>query len=175
MRALIVYESMYGNTAAVAKAIGEGCGLRDLEPTFVRVDDVRPEEAPTFDVLVVGGPTHAHGVSRQVTRKTALDDATRTFEEPTIGEGLRGWLERLPEGDGTRAAVFDTRVAAPILFTGSAAKGIAKRLVARGYRVIDGDSFLVTKDNTLIDGELERARAWGMMLAAAMPLSLARV
>jgi hypothetical protein len=174
MRALIVYESMYGNTAAVAKAIGEGCAARDVEPTYVRVDDARPELFSDTDVLVVGGPTHVHGLSRELTRKTAIEDGTRTFEEPTLGEGLRGWLDRLPDGEGARAAVFDTRVAAPIMFTGSAAKQIAKRLVARGYRVMDGDSFLVTKDNTLIEGELERARVWGAMLAMAVPKVLVR-
>ena len=168
MKALIVYESMYGNTATIARSIGEGCAAGGLAPMFVRIDDVDGAAVAAYDLLIVGGPTHGHGMSRDATRQTALDDDARIYDEPTVGEGVRGWLERLPPAPDARAAVFDTRVDMPMFLTGSAAKGITKRLVGRGYHVLDGESFLVTKGNELVEGERERAVAWGTALAVAL-------
>jgi hypothetical protein len=163
---LIVYESMFGNTAAVARAISEGLAARGAEPTLVAVDDAVAGEIRSYDLLVVGGPTHAHGVSRAATRRTARSDERNSYDDPTKGEGLRRWIARLPEG-GPPAAAFDTRLDAPALVTGSASKGIAARLRDRGYPVVGRESFLVTKQNTMVNGELELAATWGATLAGA--------
>ena len=58
------------------------------------------------------------------------------------------------------------------MLTGRASIGIARRLRRHGYHlVVPAESFLVTKHNTLPDGEDERARMWGAALAfAAGPL-----
>jgi hypothetical protein len=166
MRALIVYESMYGNTARIARAIGDGFAKRGVEVDVVAVDD-----APaSFDVdlLVVGGPTHAHGMSSSSTRLTAQTDDENAYDGPTVGEGLRGWLKTIPGGDGP-AAAFDTRFRHSVLLTGSAAKGIAKRLEHRGHRLVaPPESFFVTKDNTLEAGEVERAEVWAAGVAASL-------
>ncbi len=71
MRALIVYESMYGNTRAVAEAIAEGWG------DGAAVQHVRDVEGPRDDVdlLVVGGPTHIHGMSTAPSRQMAINAA----------------------------------------------------------------------------------------------------
>jgi hypothetical protein len=64
---------------------------------------------------------------------------------------------------------FDTRIDAPVAFTGAASKGIAKRLTGQGFHLaVDRESFLVTKQNQLVDGELARATAWGTTLATAL-------
>lgn len=166
MKVLVVFESMYGNTAAVARAIAEGLQPAVDDVTALGVNEVDPQDVSAYDLVVVGGPTHAHGMSRATTRLTAIEDAARTYDEPTEGEGLREWIDRL-HGDGRVAAAFDTRIDAPAALTGSASKGIAKRLRGRGFRLmLDRESFLVTKQNTLVDGELERARAWGVRLAS---------
>ena len=167
MKALVVYESMYGNTAAVARAVAEGIGSRGAEVLIVGVDHVSSADATGCDLLVVGGPTHAHAMSRTTTRRTAIEDTKNTYAEPTKGSGIRGWIEGL-HGDGRTAAAFDTRIDAPAAFTGAASKGIAKRLGGRGYRLAARESFLVTKQNTMVDGELERAAAWGASLAAQL-------
>lgn len=167
MKVLVVYESMYGNTAAIARAIGEGFASGDVDVSVVSVDQATEADATGCDMLVVGGPTHAHGMTRTATRTTAIQDTKNSYEEPTTGEGLRGWLDRLPKGGGRLGASFDTRIDAPAAFTGSASKGIAHRLESRGFTVADRASFLVTKGNELVEGERESATAWGATLATS--------
>ncbi len=166
MKALVVYESMYGNTARIAEAIGQGLDEGGIETVIDQVDDVDPTTAAAVDLLVVGGPTHAHGMTRDGTRAQALRDGKNTYEDPTRGTGLRAWTEQLPPGGGRLAAAFDTRMHGPKALTGSAAKGIAQRLQQHGFQPAgEPGSFLVTKQSTLEQGEAERARAWGRELA----------
>lgn len=174
MRALIVYESMYGNTHAIAEAIGEG--LRPLfEVSVVPVAAASPVLRASADLLVVGGPTHIHGMSSATSRKAALEAADKPGSPLAVdpvgsGAALRDWLDELPKGDGW-AAAFDTRIDGPSVLTGRASTRIAKRLLRHGYRlVLSAESFLVDKDSLLADGELARARAWGATLARKTPL-----
>ncbi|MFL6114535.1 MAG: flavodoxin family protein [Catenulispora sp.] len=63
MRALVVYESMYGNTRAVAEAVASG--LRPAYETEVKpAVDIGAADVDRADLLVVGGPTHVHGLPR---------------------------------------------------------------------------------------------------------------
>ena len=171
MRALVIYESMYGNTHAVADAIADGFGP-DAE---VRPAHEAGSVPGDVGLLVVGGPTHMHGLSTAMSRKMAVsaaqeDDAAvepGATEEP----GLREWLRGL-EGTGLRAAAFDTRGDARAALTGSAARGIGRRLRHRGCDVIDSKSFLVAdSEGPLEAGELERARQWGAALASTLAVS----
>jgi hypothetical protein len=74
-------------------------------------------------------------------------------------------MDELPPGTERRAAAFDTRIDKPILLTGSAAKGIAKRLERHGYRLLTGpECFLVSTKNRLIEGEIDHAATWGAEL-----------
>jgi len=172
MKALVVFESLYGNTAAVGEAIAaslRGAGVQaDIQP----VDRADPQATGEIDLLVVGGPTHVHGMSREATRKAGAEDEKNpgTYAEPTIAPGLREWLEQIPPGAGSAAAAFDTRIDKPAWITGSAAKGIGKRLRHGGFRLIaDPESFLVTTANALVEGELQHAERWGASLAASIP------
>jgi hypothetical protein len=168
MKVRIVYESMYGNTAAIARAIADGIRSGGADVSIAGVSEVSPDAALEGDLLVVGGPTHAHGMSRATTRKTAIEDAKRTYDEPTMGPGIREWLDGL-HGGGHAATAFDTRIDAPAAFTGSASKGIAKGLTKQGFHLAtERESFLVTKQNTLVEGELERARGWGVTIATSL-------
>ena len=63
MRAVIVYESMYGNTHAVAEAIGRGLGPT-FDTTVLPVGGATRPMVEGADLLVVGGPTHAHSMTR---------------------------------------------------------------------------------------------------------------
>jgi len=169
MHALIVYESMYGNTRAIAEAIAEGFGdgavLRHVRSAGAPDDEV--------DLLVAGGPTHIHGMttslSRQMTIKGAEEDGHGQIEPDAIdAPGLRQWLRDLPHRRGLVAAAFDTRIDRSAAVTGSAARGVAKRLRHRGYDVEWTESFFVDDaEGPLADGELERARGWGASLRAA--------
>lgn len=176
MRALVVYESMFGNTQAIARAIADGLG------DVMAVEILEVADAPIalpLDVglLVVGGPTHAHGLTNQKTRADAADRAGVRLV--SRGSGIREWLETLMPGPATVAgAAFDTRIKGPELLWGSAAKGVTKRLQALGFRVLSPVSFVIGGPagepfDRLLDGELERARAWGATIGAAVTRDLA--
>jgi flavodoxin len=173
MRALVIYESMYGNTHAIADAIAEGLGGE----VGVRPVHDAGGVPGDLDFLVVGGPTHMHGLSTALSRKMAVsaakEDAGTVEPGATEEPGLREWLRGL-DGAGLRAAAFDTRgdARASVTLTGSAARGIGRRLRRRGCDVIDSQSFLVEDaEGPLEDGELDRAREWGAALAQAMTQS----
>lgn len=171
MTALVVYESMYGSTKAIAEAIGEGLApagpIRVEEVSALAVTPRSRTISPQIDLLVVGAPTHAFGLSRPNTRQDAAADAPGG-SVISSGKGMREWLAEisLPLG-GTLFAAFDTKVVRPSL-PGSAAKGMHKALVRMGGRpVADPRTFAVMgKSGGLVEGELEAARAWGAELAA---------
>lgn len=167
MTTLVVYESMFGHTRTIAEAVGRGLSARG----DVRVVEVGEagELPPDLDLLVVGGPTHAFGMSRPQSRTDARSKAP-DHQVVSQGEGLREWLAALPhQRRPLAAAVFDTKVRKPL--TGSAAKGAAKALKAAGFRLVTeaADFGVVATTGPLEDGEVERAERWGAEVAALLP------
>ena len=154
MRAVVVYESMFGSTHLVAEALADG---------------LRSVDGVDADVVVVGGPTHVHGLSRPSTRKAAAETAAKPgstveLEPDAEGDGLREWFDGV-DALPALAAAFDTRLDAPPALTGRASKGIAKRLRHHGCELLDEPrSFLVTKDEHLEEHEEDEARSWGRRL-----------
>jgi hypothetical protein len=172
MRALVVYESMFGNTREIAEAIA--AGLTDTcDVVVLPVAEATDEQVDAAGLLVVGGPTHAHGMTSAQSRKGAPNYVEKSHGELHLepgyeGPGLRDWFAALPPGSGF-AAAFDTRVDGPPLLTGHASKGIADRLRKHGYAVLaEPESFLVGKANQLKDGETERATGWARGIAASL-------
>jgi hypothetical protein len=166
MKALVVYESMYGNTAAVGEAIAASLQAGGLEAEVGPVSTIDPTRAAEVDLLVVGGPTHIHGLSSSKSRQAVASDEKNPFAEPTVAPGLRAWLKQLGPGQSRLAAAFDTRIDKPVIVTGSAAKGIARRLKARDFSLVaQPQSFLVSSDNRLLDDQLEHAAIWGNEVA----------
>ncbi len=169
MNAVVVYESVYGNTRAVAEAVSDGLGGADVLPSHEAAD-----RAAGADLLVVGGPTHMHGLtttrSRQMAADAVHEDGGAHVEPGATEEpGLRAWLRDLPSSEGAHATAFDTRLDKSPWLTGVASRGIAKRLRARGYDVLSTESFLVEdSEGPLEDGELDRARGWGRELARSL-------
>jgi hypothetical protein len=173
MRALIVYESMYGNTHVVANHIADG--LRpQFEVDVVSVEEATPERIADADLLVVGGPTHVHGMSSEKSRKAAKDSLSKPgtglrLDADAESEGLRDWFHGLAHVENRGAAAFDTRIDASPLLTGRASRGIEKRLTRLGYDLVaDPESFLVDKTSHLLPGEAERAAEWAAELAASL-------
>jgi hypothetical protein len=163
--ALVVYESMFGNTRAVAEAVAEG--LRTAGP----VDLLEVGDAPTavpedVTLLVVGGPTHAFGMSRAATRKSAADQGA----DPVAAghQGIREWLQSVEVREGVATAAFDTKIDKKWI-PGAAAGAAHKQLRRMGLRPIaPAENFLVSDTSgPLVDGELDRARHWGQALSAA--------
>jgi len=172
MRALVVYESMYGNTHAIATDIA--AGLREThEVIIVPVAMATADLVAGADLLVVGGPTHMHGLSTASSRELAAKSAAKTgsglmLEPDVAGPGLRDWLNGLADRHAAPAAAFDTRVTGMPALTGRASHGIRKLLAWHGYFLIaPAESFLVSQRSTVIDGEASRARRWGTLLGAA--------
>jgi Flavodoxin len=172
MKAVIVYESVYGNTHEVAEAVAEG--LREAGEVEVRsVGEAETELVEAADILVVGGPTHIHGMASKMSLKAAAEDAQKHPEihlEPESGVVLKEWLKQLPRGEQTSAAAFDTRMGKPAVLTGAASKRIARLLRSHGFELVaKPESFIVESSpgTPLVAGELDRARAWGRDLAAA--------
>src|SRR4051794_11977274 len=105
-RALVVYESVFGDARAVAHAVADG--LSATIPADVVAAAAAPtEEGPDVALLVVGGPHHPLGMPRPATRNGAVQQYGAEIAD--TGAGLHEWLEavRLPEG--IPAAAFDTR------------------------------------------------------------------
>lgn len=167
MRALVVYESMFGNTHTVAERIARGLG----DARLVAVGEATAEVVAAADLVVVGGPTHVHGMvsgrSRDAARQQAEDPGSGlTLDAGAEGPTLREWLDGVALPPGCRAAAFDTRVHGPAPLTGRASRGIAKRLERRAATLVAApESFLVDRDNHLVEGEADRAEAWGASLA----------
>ncbi|GAA3870080.1 flavodoxin family protein [Leifsonia kafniensis] len=162
MRALVVYETIWGNTEQIARAIATGLRVS------MTVEIVDSESAPTvvnhYDLVVVGGPTHAFSMTRSSTREGAV---AQRGAPRAPAKGIREWLvEVTPPGRAVSAATFDTRVNAPRL-PGSAAKAAKRELKELGFNIVAKQkSFRVHGyEGPLLDGELERAEQWGRELA----------
>jgi hypothetical protein len=171
MRALVIYESMFGNTEKIARAIAAGLA-ESLDVDVIDVVDVARATAPPADVtmIVAGGPTHAFSMTRTRTRADALKQGASQGSRQI---GLRDWLDRLPQAGQPhqRLATFDTRASKVRHLPGSAAKSAARAARKHGYEMAASpESFYVHDvDGPLLDGELERATTWGRQLAAVVP------
>jgi hypothetical protein len=179
MRALVIHESLFGNTRAIAEAIAEG--LADARPDLTvrclpAAAAVGPPAVPLDDVdlLVVGCPTHAWGMSslRSRTAQIAKDRQQapeRRHDPDAEGAGVRELLARMSaDRTAPRAAAFDTRLASR--FSGGAARRLARALHRAGAVVVGRPmGFVVTgMTGPLRDGELDRARAWGRELGGVL-------
>jgi len=171
MRALVVYESMYGNTHVVAGNIADGLRATH-EVTLVPVGAATETLVAGADLLVVGGPTHIHGMSSAATQRMAAQAAAKqasglTLDPDADGPGIQDWLKGMAAGHAL-AAAFDTWINGVPAFTGRASRGLGRLLKRHGYRLImASESFLVDKQSTLLDGETSRARRWGAALGTA--------
>lgn len=166
MRALVVYESMYGNTRRLAEAITRGMG-RVIPAQRANVNHVRAGDLEGVDLLVVGGPTHAHGMSRAATRTAAVAGASAALplDADARGTGVREWAAGV-ETAATRFAAFGSRMDKPKWITGSAAAQLGHLLQGRGLTaVMPAEDFLVDGATRLPESEIERAEAWGAELA----------
>ena len=122
MEALVVYESMFGNTRQIAEAIAAGLA-ETVDVAAVEVSAATAEAAEGADLLVAGGPTLAFSMSRPSTRSDAI---SRGAAEGQAGVGLREWMHALSARHELMLPTFDTRVAGMRHWPGSAAGAAAK-------------------------------------------------
>ncbi len=167
MQGLVVFESMFGNTREVARAVGSGL-FTFMDVEVVEVGTATQRIGAEVDLLVVGGPTHAFGMSRPNTRR----DALKQTDTPLVsrGIGIREWLGRLEVvRSDLPAATFDTRVNMPRV-PRSAARAVHKHLSRLGCEMVaPSQSFWVTgMTGPLVALETARAKEWGEQLGRAM-------
>jgi hypothetical protein len=166
MRALVVFESMFGNTEVIARAVAEGLSSR-IPVDVVEVSAAPKEIGADVALLVVGGPTHAFGMSRVQTRQDATKQALGHVVSQ--GEGIREWLGDVTCPVPVPAVAFDTRISKGWV-PGSASRGARKRLRARGFTTTsEPKSFYVQGvSGPLTEGQASRAHQWGEQLALGL-------
>jgi flavodoxin len=148
MKTLIVYDSMYGNTEKIARAIGEAI---TGEVRVLRASEASLSDVKSLDLLIVGSPTQGFRATKPV----------QVFIEEVPKGTLRGMKvaafdTRMPEKDVGKGLRFIMRVG------GYAAPRIADALKKKGGNLVKSpEGFLVKdKEGPLLEGELERAAIW---------------
>lgn len=169
MHTLVVYESLWGNTEKVARKVAEK--LASMGTVDLVDSDSAPGSVDNYDLVVVGGPTHAFSMTRASTRAEAVKSHAAPHEP---ARGIREWLNELARpATAIPAVAFDTRVDKPRL-PGSAAKSAKHELRSLGFETsMKQETFRVHGyEGPLLDGELERAREWMDAVVARLGLSL---
>ena len=160
MKAKVVFDSQFGNTEQVARAIGRALGA-NAEVEVLRVTEATPEQLTSVDLLVVGSPTQ---------RFTATPATTNL-------------LKSIPDNglNGVKVAAFDTRfpeseieririLAFFVKLFGYAAEPMLKRLEKKGGQAVAAPQgfYVGETEGPLLDGELDRAAAWAGQLVAGL-------
>jgi flavodoxin len=161
MKALVAYDSAYGNTEQIARAIGQALGPEE-EVKVLRVGDMTPEQVSGLSLLIVGSPTQKFSPTAPTTRL----------------------LKSIPAGGlkGVKVAAFDTRITEAevervkilsffVKIFGYAAEPIASKLEKKGGTQVAAPTgfYVGGTEGPLLDGELDRAAAWAKEIAAALP------
>jgi len=160
MKALVAYDSAYGNTEQIARAIGQALGPQE-EVQILRVGEVAPEQVSGLSLLIVGSPTQKFSPTAATTRL----------------------LKSIPDSSlkGVKVAAFDTRITESeverikilsffVRIFGYAAEPIASRLQKKGGKQVATPAgfYVGGTEGPLLDGELDRAAAWAKEIAAAI-------
>jgi flavodoxin len=156
MKALVVYDTFFGNTEKVARAISDSLGA---ESTATRVTDARHEQLKGLGLLVVGSPTRAFRPSKPISE----------FLNGIARDALKGVKVAAFDTRGSEAELNKTKFGILVKVFGYAAKPIADKLVRRGGRlVVPPEGFIVEgTEGPMMDGELERAAAWAKRIIEA--------
>lgn len=141
MKALVLFDSYFGNTQKIAETLAAGLGE---ETRAISADEFKESDLARLDLLIVGSPIIGWKPSEKIAKILAA-----------WGEG------RL---QGLKAAAFDTRV--KLFIHGDAGKGISRILKNAGAELIAGPQafFVRAKEGPLFEGEIEKAAAWAMTI-----------
>lgn len=118
-KAIVIYDTIYGNTEKVAKALASGMSEQGVQADSIGVGKVDINRLKEYDLLAIGGPTHAFGISKPM-------------------KGFLKKLKNVEEVKGKKAFAFDTRM--KIRIAGSAAKKIEKELKKLRMNIVRSSS-----------------------------------
>ncbi len=145
MNALVVYDSQFGHTETIARAIASVLAEHGAA-SAVPVAQAVPDSLAELDLLVLGGPTQYHEATPE----------------------MLAWVEQRPSAILSKlpAAAFDTRYRMSSWLSGSAARAVARALKQRGGDLLvpPVSFFVVGREGPLEDGEPARAAIWAQML-----------
>ena len=170
MRAVLIYESMFGDNRQVAMAIAAGLNEAGVAAEAIEVGIAPTAIDPDVDLLVVGSPNHAWSMPRPNTRQSAAAKS----DGPLVSQGIgvREWLNSADPLTGQRTVAFDTRGTHPkaMVAMDHAAASIEKGLAKLGgTRLLPAEHFRVADmKGPLEPGEPERAHAWGVTMAGLL-------
>jgi len=129
-RAVVIYDTKFGNTEKVARALAEGMKKHEVNVDCSKIDEVNISKLGDYDLLAVGGPTHAFGLSKP------MKDFLKKLEKVNIS--------------GKRAFAFDTKLKSRL--AGSAGKRIEKKLKKLGMSIVKSHVSAIVKGG---EGPLE--------------------
>lgn len=147
-KAIVIYDTKFGNTEKIAKAISQGLKEQGLKTDCVEVSKVEVNKLTEYDLLAIGGPTHVFGMSSHI------KEFMKKLEEINL--------------QGKNAFAFDTKFKSR--FYGSAAKKIEERLRKMQMRIVKPYSSAIVKkiEGSLIEGEKEKFKQLGAEIAKLM-------
>ena len=145
MRALVIYDTVYGNTKQIAEAIASSLNNK---AELISVYDLQADSLKDIELLIVGSPINGWQPTSKINE----------FLASLQPEQLKG----------VKAASFDTRV--NIFFHGDAAQKIAKKLGAAGAQIISepGLFYVQGKEGPLRENEIEKAKNWTKSLQSSL-------
>ena len=163
MKAIVVYESLWGNTAAIAHAIAEGLGP---ETAVLSTAEATAGDLEGVDLIVAGAPVLGFRAPNDAMIKSIADNRTHNPRPDTSQPSISTWLTTVPAGHG-HCAAFETRI---WWSPGGSTATIERVLKAAGYAPLTKGARFIVKGQygPLRDGEAERARQWGADLATSM-------
>lgn len=157
MKTLLLFDSYFGNTEKIARAIAKAFD-GDQEFVIKRNNETTPEELSNYNLLIVGSPTRGFQPTEDVAKLIKSIPAKKLYR--------------------IKIATFDTRVLLETIKSkfarkmvdigGYAAKTIDKRLVQKGAVSVTAPEgfYVMDTEGPLKEGELERAEEWGKQIRA---------
>ncbi|HVP27465.1 MAG TPA: flavodoxin domain-containing protein [Candidatus Bathyarchaeia archaeon] len=147
-KALIVYHTEFGNTEKIAKAMAEGIRTQGVDVDCLKTNEANASKIGEYDLLALGGPTHAFGISKPV------KDFLKQLENTNLS--------------GKKAFAFDTKMKSRL--AGSAAKGIEKKLQKLGMTIVTPHASAIVKgrEGPLEEGTEEAFKQVGVSLAKSL-------
>lgn len=145
MRALLIYDSIFGNTEKVAKALSSGMREEGIEVDCMRANSVDIGTLGNYDMIVIGGPTH----------KVGLSETMKTFTKQLKKADVKNKL----------AFAYDTKYNKR--FAGSAANRIERRMKQYGMKIVMShvSAVVLGREGPLEDGTEEKFKQIGGELA----------
>lgn len=150
VKALVVYESKYGNTKRAAETIVEGMKeAGEVEASIKELKGVNLEKVADYDVILVGSPNHFGGPTR----------------------GIKGFIDKLGKLrlKGKMFAVFDTYMGKDFE---KAVKKMEKRIGEKApelKKIASGLSIRVQGiKGPIVENELSKCKEFGKSIIAQL-------